>query len=138
MTSRFRPALWLALALACGTALAEPGIRWAPNIETARNAAVQFKVPLLIHFYGDNCLPCKMLEERVYSKPEAVETLNKIFHLRTRECDPEYGSCPRVPGAQLANRCICQPRRQDALPGSLSARASQLFGHVAKRSGDEP
>ncbi len=77
--SRFGFALWLALALACGTALAADEIRWAPDIPTARKAAAQFNVPLLIHFYGDNCLPCKTLETRVYSRPELIETLNKYF-----------------------------------------------------------
>lgn len=59
--------------------LAQEGIRWAPDIPTARRAAVQFNVPLLIHFYGDNCLPCRTLEERVFNKPELIETLNKYF-----------------------------------------------------------
>lgn len=77
--SRFGNALWLALALACGSALAADEIRWAPDIPTARKAAAQFNVPLLIHFYGDNCLPCKTLETRVFAKPELVETLNKYF-----------------------------------------------------------
>lgn len=79
MNSRVSTALWLALALACGSALASDEIRWAPDIETAKKAAAKFKVPLLIHFYGDNCLPCKTLEQRVYSRPELVETINKYF-----------------------------------------------------------
>ncbi|MCA9132517.1 MAG: thioredoxin family protein [Planctomycetales bacterium] len=78
MTSRLVNAIWIALALACGTALAEE-IRWAPDIATARQAALQYKVPTLIHFYGDNCLPCQVLEQNVYSKGEVVETLNKFY-----------------------------------------------------------
>lgn len=77
--SRLRNVLWLALALACGSALAAEEIRWAPDIQTARKAATQFNVPLLIHFYGDNCLPCRTLEDRVYSKRECIDTLNKFF-----------------------------------------------------------
>ena len=57
----------------------ESGIRWAPDMESAQRASAQFKVPLLIHFYGDNCLPCRTLEERVYSQPQLIETLNKYF-----------------------------------------------------------
>ncbi len=60
-------------------ALADDGIRWAPDISIARKTAAQFNVPLLIHFYGDNCLPCRTLEERVFSQTEVVESLNKYF-----------------------------------------------------------
>lgn len=79
MTSRLAPILWLALALACGTAFAQESIRWAPDINSARRASAEFKVPLLIHFYGDGCLPCKTLEQRVLSQPEIISTLNKFF-----------------------------------------------------------
>lgn len=61
------------------TAVGQDGIRWAPDIPTARRAAAQFNVPLLIHFYGDNCLPCKLLEDRVFSRADFVETVNKYF-----------------------------------------------------------
>ncbi len=79
MTSRFFQIIWLAVAFLGSTALAEENIRWAPDLAQARVAAAQFKVPLLIHFYGDHCLPCKTLEERVLSQKEVIETLNKYF-----------------------------------------------------------
>ncbi len=79
VTRRLTPILWLALALACGTVFAQESIRWAPDINSARRAAAEFKVPLLIHFYGDGCLPCKTLEQRVLSQPEVISTLNKFF-----------------------------------------------------------
>ena len=40
---------------------------------------MQYKVPLLVHFYGDNCLPCKTLEQRVLSDKEVIRILNKFF-----------------------------------------------------------
>lgn len=73
---------WLMIALMCGWMLAaEPSntIRWAPDMATAREASAKYKVPLLVHFYGDGCLPCRTLEDRVLSKPEVVNTLNKFF-----------------------------------------------------------
>jgi thiol-disulfide isomerase/thioredoxin len=79
VTSRLAPFLWLALALACGTVFAQESIRWAPDINSARRASAEFKVPLLIHFYGDGCLPCKTLEQRVLSQSEVISTLNKFF-----------------------------------------------------------
>jgi len=85
--SRLGYTLWIALALACGSALAQE-IRWAPDIATARRAAMEYKVPVMIHFYGDNCLPCKLLEQNVLTKAEIVDTLNKYF------------ICVRVNGSQ--------------------------------------
>lgn len=79
MTSRLAPILWLALALACGSVFAHESIRWAPDINSARRASAEFKVPLLIHFYGDGCLPCKTLEQRVLAQPEIISSLNKFF-----------------------------------------------------------
>lgn len=79
MKSRLGNVIWILIAFACGTAVAADEIRWAPDIPTARKAAIQFNVPMLIHFYGDNCIPCKTLEQRVFNKPELVDTLNKYF-----------------------------------------------------------
>lgn len=71
--------LWLAFSLISGSAEAQTEIRWAPDLATARRAAAQFQVPMLIHFYGDNCLPCKTLEQRVLNQDSVVKTLNKYF-----------------------------------------------------------
>jgi thioredoxin-related protein len=77
--SRHAKILWLAFALISGPAFAQSEIRWAPDLVTARRAATQFQVPMLIHFYGDNCLPCRTLEQRVLSQDSVVKTLNKYF-----------------------------------------------------------
>lgn len=79
VTSRLSQLLWLTMALLCGSALAEDTIRWAPDLATASRAAAEFKVPLLVHFYGDGCLPCKTLEHRVFSQPEIISNLNRFF-----------------------------------------------------------
>ncbi len=72
--------IWLVIALISGAALAQsPQIKWAPDLATARQASSQFKVPLLIHFYGDACLPCRTLEKNVLSNPEVIGVLNKFF-----------------------------------------------------------
>ncbi len=78
MNRRILTIAWLVVSLTCSVAAAEE-IRWAPDLLTARKASAQFKVPLMIHFYGDNCLPCKMVEERVFPRPELIQTLNKYF-----------------------------------------------------------
>ncbi len=54
-------------------------IHWAPNLATALKAAQQFNVPVMVHLYGDYCLRCRIVEERVLSKPELIQTLNRFF-----------------------------------------------------------
>ena len=77
--SRLALTLWLAIALLSSSAFAQSEIRWFPELATARRAAAQFQVPMLIHFYGDNCLPCKTLEQRVLNQDSVIKTLNKYF-----------------------------------------------------------
>ncbi len=77
--SRIAQVVWLASSLVCSNLVAQTEIRWVPDLAIARRAAAQFQVPLLIHFYGDNCLPCKTLEQRVYSQDAVAKTLNKYF-----------------------------------------------------------
>jgi len=77
--SRFAQILWLAFSMVSGSVFAQSEIRWAPDLATARRAAAQFQVPMLIHFYGDNCLPCKTLEQRVLNQDSVIKTLNKYF-----------------------------------------------------------
>ncbi|MCC7333780.1 MAG: thioredoxin family protein [Pirellulaceae bacterium] len=83
MLSRTKSALCMALALSilafsCPITVAQE-IHWAPDIAAARRASIEYKVPVLIHFYGDNCLPCKLLEQNVLNRTEVVDTLNKYF-----------------------------------------------------------
>lgn len=54
-------------------------IHWAPDLPTALKAAQQFNVPVMVHLYGDDCLRCRIVEERVLSKPELIQTLNRFF-----------------------------------------------------------
>ncbi|MEO8270143.1 MAG: thioredoxin family protein, partial [Aureliella sp.] len=83
MFNRPKSAYCMALALSV-LALSSPSawsqqIQWSTDIATARRASIEYKVPLLIHFHGDNCLPCKLLEQNVLNRSEVVDTLNKYF-----------------------------------------------------------
>lgn len=83
MLSRTKSAYCMVLALSvaaftCPIAWSQD-INWAPDVAAARRASVEYKVPVLIHFYGDNCLPCKLLEQNVLNRTEVVDTLNKYF-----------------------------------------------------------
>ncbi len=69
----------LFLVLAGRSVMAQEGIRWQADLARARQAAAQYGVPLMIHFYGDNCLPCVKLEKGVYAKPEVIHRINTYF-----------------------------------------------------------
>ncbi len=149
----------LALALACGNAMAQE-IRWAPDIATARRAALEYKVPLLIHFYGDNCLPCKLLEQNVLTRQEVVETLNKYFICvringsQDRQLAAEYGVhswptdvflgpdgkpldqgvCKQSPGEYLSvlhNMAVLNRDRNVLLASQQAESAKQVTSQVA-------
>ncbi|RMF44437.1 MAG: DUF255 domain-containing protein [Planctomycetota bacterium] len=69
-------ALWIATTIA---ARAGEAVRWAPDLPAAQAAAQRFQVPLMIHFYGDHCLPCELVDARVFTDPEVISTLNRYF-----------------------------------------------------------
>ncbi len=69
----------LVLSCICSSLVAQETIRWQPDLVRARQLSNQYGVPMLVHFYGDNCLPCKALEQRVYSRPEVVQRMNTYF-----------------------------------------------------------
>ncbi len=73
---------FLLLALVGSNVLADEksnSLRWAPDLVAARVASAKFKVPLMVHFHGDNCLPCRTFEQRVLSQSDVIGTLNKYF-----------------------------------------------------------
>ncbi|MDR1492178.1 MAG: thioredoxin family protein [Planctomycetaceae bacterium] len=54
-------------------------IHWENNLDFAKNRALREGKPLLIHFYGDYCTPCKAMERDVYSQQEIVQKINNEF-----------------------------------------------------------
>lgn len=68
------------LAIALPTrAVADPpsdSIRWMQDVDQALRMARAQQRPVLIHFYGDNCPPCAMLEKKAYRAPSLIETIN--------------------------------------------------------------
>lgn len=119
--SRLAKILWLAFALVSGPAIAQSEIRWQPDLATARRSAAQFQVPMLIHFYGDNCLPCKTLEQRVLNQDSVIKTLNKYF------------ICVRINASQ--NRAAATEYQVHSLPTDVfvSADGQVLYQGVCKQ-----
>ncbi len=44
-------------------------IAWGDDVNRAIEAAAKSGQPVLVHFYSDNCVPCKMLDARAFKHP---------------------------------------------------------------------
>ena len=71
--------LALLLGLGISQARSEELIHWQTSLASARQVSQQYKVPMLIHFYGDSCLPCESLEKNVFTRPEVASTIQRYF-----------------------------------------------------------
>jgi thioredoxin-like negative regulator of GroEL len=70
------------IALACGWGsqavggTPDPEIAWVEDLDQAKQLAKVHNKPLMIHFYGEHCPPCRMLEAKAFRNRELVLTLN--------------------------------------------------------------
>lgn len=55
----------------------DSSIRWFEDFEAGVNHATTHQLPLMLHFYGESCPPCKMLEKRAFKNPELVGKINR-------------------------------------------------------------
>lgn len=54
----------------------QPEIAWVQDLDQAIQLAKTNNKPLMIHFYGDHCPPCRMLEAKAFRNRELVSVLN--------------------------------------------------------------
>ena len=78
-TSSMRNKLTLtALTIAVTMALAAPAqaiIRWERDIESAKQLAKQTRRLVLLHFWSDDCPPCRQLEKNVFPRSEVQRSI---------------------------------------------------------------
>jgi len=58
---------------------AEPSPVWRSNFKAALLEAEQRRLPLLVHFYADWCMPCQRMERDVFTSPKLKEFLGTHF-----------------------------------------------------------
>lgn len=68
---------WLILPIVVW--VSEAQAMWRTNYAQALTEAEQLQRPLLIHFYGTHCPPCKRMEREVFSTRETQELLEQQF-----------------------------------------------------------
>lgn len=54
----------------------QPEIAWLEDLKQAAQLAKTHNKPLMLHFYGDHCPPCRMLEAKAFRNRELVMSLN--------------------------------------------------------------
>lgn len=67
------PSEFLHQAMACNS---QDEIQWEEDLELAMRRAANSGKPVLVHFYGDNCPPCRMLEKKAFRDPQLIDALN--------------------------------------------------------------
>nr|MCU0715209.1 thioredoxin family protein [Pirellula sp.] len=51
-------------------------IQWIDDFPTAIRYATSNNLPLMLHFYGDNCPPCRLLEKKAFRDPQLIGKIN--------------------------------------------------------------
>lgn len=128
----------IALLLAFQTMiLAEDAVRWAPDLETAKRVAAMKNQLVLIHFYADNCPPCRRLEANVFSQATFAQAVEQNYiPIKINASDEpaiakEFGvdRWPQdvviAPSGQVVYRMI-SPQDQDRYTGILAQVSAKL------------
>ncbi|MEI7458992.1 MAG: thioredoxin family protein [Pirellula sp.] len=75
---RFFACITLMLGLASAPAFSvEQEIAWTEDYDAAVRRAATANCVLLLHFYGDYCPPCKLLDKKTFHDPSLVAAINE-------------------------------------------------------------
>lgn len=66
--------LGVSLALVASS-LSAADVQWLRDYPQAQRMAAESGRPLLIHFYSNNCPPCKLLDNRAFKTPELIDAM---------------------------------------------------------------
>lgn len=72
--------IWLVLiALIPAPLAAQEQIPWQNDLAKALKQAGEERKLVLVHFYGDNCAPCRIVEQKVFPQPEVVQAVSRNY-----------------------------------------------------------
>ncbi|MCY2980842.1 MAG: thioredoxin family protein [Planctomycetota bacterium] len=75
---RFFACIMLMIGLASAPAFSvEQEIAWTEDYDAAVQRAASANCVLLLHFYGDYCPPCKLLDKKTFHDPSLVAAINE-------------------------------------------------------------
>ena len=90
--------LLLAIAsLATSSTAKADVVPWAPDLDTAKSLASRQGRLVLVHFWADNCPPCRSLEANVFSRPDVAQAIAaryvpvKVHATRRSDISKQFG-----------------------------------------------
>ena len=105
---------------------AEPNTCWRSDYKTALQEAEEKKLPLLLHFYADWCMPCQRMEREVFSTAVVKEMLGSRFVAVKVNSDARQ---------DLVNRYGVQTLPSDVVIDSLTGRTIAVYSGYQDRTG---
>ena len=75
----WRPLTVLLGLLLAAPAWAQDAVHWHNDLESAKTVARESKRLVLIHFWTTSCVPCKALEQNVFSQPGVASAIETQF-----------------------------------------------------------
>lgn len=98
---------------------------WRADYDAAYAEAVRAKRPLLVHFYGQQCPPCRRMEQEVLHQPDVVGILSTQYIA----VKVDAGNPANIKGGQLVQRFGVHALPCDVIIDPLSGRLiSQVEG----------
>ena len=81
MSRRLRPVLCMLLLCISSSVLgaANQEIPWAQDVESAFQEAKARNLPVLLHFWSPDCVPCRRLEQTVFNQQRVIQSMNELF-----------------------------------------------------------
>jgi thiol:disulfide interchange protein DsbD len=58
------------------------GVSWIPYQESRMKRAFQEKKPVILDFYAEWCVPCRIMDSKVFTDPEVVELSRQVVMMR--------------------------------------------------------
>ncbi len=101
------------------------GNLWRTDFDAAYHEAVREQRPLLVHFYGQQCPPCRRMEQEVLHQPDIVKLLESQFIA----VKVDAGNPANIEGGKLVQRFGVHALPCDVIVDPLSGRIlSQVDG----------
>jgi YHS domain-containing protein/thioredoxin-related protein len=104
---------------------AEPSF-WRQDFKTALTEAEEKRLPLLVHFYADWCMPCQRMEREVFPTPAVREVLGNRFVAVKVNSDHRQ---------DLVRRYGVETLPSDVVVDSLSGRVIAVYSGFQDRVG---
>ncbi|MEX2316740.1 MAG: thioredoxin family protein, partial [Pirellulales bacterium] len=138
----FCPGLLLAVLLSLPAHAQTDSIPWTTNIEAAKAEARQTGRFVLVHFFTEDCAPCKALDRNVFAQPEVGNSLKAQFVFVKLNANDNPATAGSMGITRVPTDVVITPDGEvigklisPATPMAYIAEMSQVASKYAGRSG---